>query len=445
VSHETCALTTIQWVSTGYLLAMAAVIPLTGWSLERFDARTVWMFCIGAFLAGSLLCGIAWSAGSLVAFRVVQGIGGGMILPLGQGVIAQAAGPNRLGRVMAAIGIPTALGPVLGPVLGGLFVTDASWRWIFYINVPVCLAALAFSWRIMPTAKAAGRSPLDVLGLVLLSPAFGAIVYGLAEAGKHGGFGQGTTVVPLGVGAALLVAFVVHALRTKAAPIIDLRLFQVRSFATSSAVVFLAGTVLFGAMGALPLYFQQTRGYTALHIGLLLVPMGVGMGVSLVAAGRLTDRLPPRPIVLVGLVLAGAASLVYTQLGAHTSPLLIGATLVASGAGVGAVLVPVMAAAMRDLHRQAIPKATTASRIFLQLGSSLGAAVVLIVLSRQITDRSTPAGQLSTADLAAAFGHTFWWILAFAALPALLLPSKAPAPGSPATPQQGRSIPQSAS
>jgi EmrB/QacA subfamily drug resistance transporter len=208
----------------------------------------------------------------LIAFRVLQGIGGGMILPLGQGVIAQAAGPNRLGRVMAAIGIPTALGPVLGPVLGGLFVTDASWRWIFYINVPVCLAALAFSWRIMPTAKAAGRSPLDVVGMVLLSPAFAAIVYGLAEAGKNGGFGQGTTVVPLGIGAALLVAFVIHALLTKSAPIIDLRLFQTRIFATSSAVVFLAGTVLFGAMGALPLYFQQARGYTALHTGLLLVP-----------------------------------------------------------------------------------------------------------------------------------------------------------------------------
>jgi len=418
-------LTIIQWVGTGYLLSMATVIPLTGWAAQRFGARTVWMCCLGAFLAGSLLCGMAWSAGSLIAFRVVQGIGGGMILPLGQAVIAQAAGPNRLGRVMAAVGIPSALGPVLGPVLGGLLVTDASWRWIFYINVPVCLTALALSWRIMPTAKAPGRSALDVIGLLLLSPAFAAIVYGLAEAGRVGRFDHGATLLALSVGVGLLVAFVVHALRASAEPIIDLRLFRIRSFATSQAVVFLAGTVLFGAMGALPLYYQQARGYTALHTGLLLVPMGLGMGVSLMAAGRLADRLPPRPIALVGLALSGGASLVYTQLGAHTSQLLIAATLVASGAGIGAVLVPVMAASVRGLNSHAIPRATTASRIFLQLGGSLGAAVVLIVLSRQIAGRVTPTGRPSSADLAAAFGHTFWWVLAFAALaavPALLLP-----------------------
>src|SRR6266511_811396 len=391
-------LTIIQWVGTGYLLSMATVIPLTGWAAQRLGARTVWMCCLGAFLAGSLLCGMAWSAGSLIAFRVVQGIGGGMILPLGQAVIAQAAGPNRLGRVMAAVGIPSALGPVLGPVLGGLLVTDASWRWIFYINVPVCLTALALSWRIMPTAKAPGRSALDVIGLLLLSPAFATIVYGLAEAGRVGRFDHGATLLALSVGVGLLVAFVVHALRASAEPIIDLRLFRIRSFATSQAVVFLAGTVLFGAMGALPLYYQQARGYTALHTGLLLVPMGLGMGVSLMAAGRLADRLPQRPIA---------------------------ATLVASGAGIGAVLVPVMAASVRGLNSHAIPRATTASRIFLQLGGSLGAAVVLIVLSRQIAGRVTPTGRPSSADLAAAFGHTFWWVLAFAALaavPALLLP-----------------------
>ncbi|MEN3308373.1 MAG: hypothetical protein V7603_4575 [Micromonosporaceae bacterium] len=409
-------LTTMQWVSTGYLLAMATVIPLTGWSVERFGARTVWMVCIGAFLAGSLLCGLAWSAGSLIAFRILQGAGGGMILPLGQGVLAQAAGPRRLGRVMAAVGLPTALGPVLGPVLGGVLVTEASWRWIFYINAPVCLAALAASWRIMPTARAAGRSRLDALGLLLLSPAFAAIVYGLAEAGQHGGFADRRAVVPLAAGAALLVAFVLRALRMAGPPLIDLRLFRRRGFASATAVAFLAGTVLFGAMGALPLYFQQVRGFTALHTGLLMVPMGVGMGISLVAAGRLSDRLAPRPIALVGLALSALASLVYTQLGAHTSLLLLGATLVASGAGIGAVLVPVMATSVRDLPGPAIPRATTTVRILLQLGSSLGTAVVLIVL----------AGQLSGGNLAAGYGHTFWAVLAFAAvtvLPALLLPA----------------------
>jgi predicted MFS family arabinose efflux permease len=183
--------------------------------------------------------------------------------------------------------------------------------------------------------------------------------------------------------------------------------------------------VLFGAMGAMPLYLQQVRGYSALHTGLLLVPMGVGMGISLATAGRLVDRLAPRSIVLAGLAMSGGAALVYTGLGAHTSILLIGGVLVLSGTGIGAVLVPVMTSAVRDVRTEAIPRASTAGRIFMQLGASLGGALILIVVQRQITDRAASAGGVLAADLAEAFGHTFWWVLGFAvvaALPALLLP-----------------------
>ncbi len=135
--HST--LTTIQWVTTGYLLAMAATIPLAGWALERFGARRVWMTSISVFLLGSVLCGLAWSPGSLIAFRVLQGLGAGMVLPVGQAVLVQVAPAEKFGRVMAAMGVPAMVGPVVGPVLGGVLVTSLSWRWIFYINVPVCL------------------------------------------------------------------------------------------------------------------------------------------------------------------------------------------------------------------------------------------------------------------------------------------------------------------
>src|SRR3954464_5314694 len=178
------SLSAIQWVSTGYLLALATVIPLTGWSMERFGGRFMWMLSVFLFLVGSVLCGCAWSTGSLIVFRVRQGFGGGMIMPVGQAILAQAAGPERMGRIMAVIGVPTLLGPILGPVIGGLIVDNFSWRWIFFVNVPVGLVALTLAWRILPRAKVSRRGAvLDIRGLALLSPGLALLVYGLSQVG----------------------------------------------------------------------------------------------------------------------------------------------------------------------------------------------------------------------------------------------------------------------
>src|SRR5579884_3756079 len=158
-------LSTIQWVATGYLVALAMVIPMTGWASERFGAKRLWMLVVGLFVAGSVLSGLAWSAGSLIFFRVLQGLGGGMIMPAGMTILAQAAGPQRIGRVMSVVGAPMLLGPVLGPVLGGLILQHLSWRWIFYVNVPIGALALAMAWRLLPQATPQRGERLDLLGL----------------------------------------------------------------------------------------------------------------------------------------------------------------------------------------------------------------------------------------------------------------------------------------
>lgn len=345
-----------------------------------------------------------------------------MVMPVGMAVLIQAAPPEKFGRVMAAMGVPAMVGPVSGPVLGGVLVTDLTWRWIFYINVPVCLAALALSGRSIPSAAAPGRSRLDWLGMALLSPGCAAIVFGLAQSNQYQGFGNAHVLVPVAAGIVLLAAFSLNALRIRYA-LIDLRLFARRSFASASATMFVSGFVLFGAMGALPLYYQIARGDSAEHAGLLLIPLGAGMGLSLLVAGRLSDFASQRVIALAGLAFTVVGTWVYTQLAAGTSELLLGAAQACSGIGTGAVLVPIMSAGFRGLEPAAVPRASGSIRIMQQLGGSFGSAALFIIVQHELTSHAHTA-----AGLAAAFGATFWWVLAFAGamlIPLLFLPGAA--------------------
>src|ERR1700754_1547245 len=203
-------LPTIQWIVTGYTLALATVIPISGWAADRFGTKRLYMLSIGLFVAGSALSGLAWSAETLIAFRILQGLGGGMLMPAGMTILTRAAGPQRVGRVMAIMGVPMLLGPILGPILGGWLVDDVSWRWIFFINLPIGLFALFFSLRVLPKDEPQPSERLDVLGLVLLSPSLALMIYGLAQTNTHG-FGSAAVLVPALVGLVLMIGFVRHA------------------------------------------------------------------------------------------------------------------------------------------------------------------------------------------------------------------------------------------
>jgi EmrB/QacA subfamily drug resistance transporter len=433
------SLSSIQWVATGYLLALSTVIPLTGWAMERFGGKRMWMTSVALFLAGSTLCGLAWSTPSLIVFRVLQGFGGGMILPIGQAILAQAAGPQRMGRVMSVIGVPTLLGPVLGPVIGGLIVDNASWRWIFFVNLPVGFVALLLAWRILPAADVRReRPPLDLRGLLLLSPGLAALVYGLSEFGIEGGFGSLRVILGLLAGAVLLVAFVAHARGAGPIALIDLALFRNRAFAAASATTLIFGISLFGAMFVLPLYYQVVRGEGALSAGLLLAPQGLGAATAMPIAGRLTDTRGAGRIVPYGVVVALIGTGVYTQLSASTSFALLAVALYVRGVGLGMTMMPTMAAGYQTLVRAAVPRATTSINIIRTVGGSLGTAILSVVLERRIAAElggapgdlgalRGPGGAAarSATPLAHAFGQTFWWavgLTALALLPALLLP-----------------------
>jgi EmrB/QacA subfamily drug resistance transporter len=438
------SLATIQWVSTGYMLALATVIPLTGWAADRFGTKRLYMISIGLFLAGSALSGLAWSAESLIGFRVLQGLGGGMIMPAGMTILSQAAGPQRMGRVMGIVGVPMLMGPIVGPILGGWLVDDISWRWIFYVNIPIGAIALLAAARLLPRDEPSAHQRLDWLGLILLSPGLAAFVYGLAETSSAGGIGSAQALVPMLAGAALIATFIVHAAR-HAWPLIDIKLFRNRTMSAATATTFSFACAMFGAMFLLPLYYQVVRGQSALDAGLLLAPQGVGAAIMMPIAGKLTDETGAGRIVLGGLMLLLLGMLGFTQVGAHTSFWFLGGSQFLMGLGMGATMMPAMSAAYQTLQRQQLARATTALNIIQRVGGSIGTAMLSVVLTHQLSSRlpgdresgleaaqSVPAAarERIAPDIADAFGHTFWWaaaIIALAIIPALLLPRRKPA------------------
>src|SRR3954464_7461887 len=453
------SLETIQWIVTGYTLALATVIPITGWAADRFGTKRLYMLSLGLFLCGSILSGLAWSAESLIAFRVLQGLGGGMLMPAGMTILTRAAGPQRVGRVMSIIGVPMLLGPIVGPILGGWLVDDVSWRWIFFINIPIGIAALALSLRVLPRDETSRHERFDTLGLGLLSPGLALFIYGLAKS-SGGGFGSSAVLVPGLIGAALLVAFVLHALRTTD-PLIDVRLFTNRTFAAASATLVLFAIAVFGSFLLLPLYFQTVRGETAMQAGLLLAPQGLGAMLVMPIAGQLTDRTGVGRIVLVGLTITMAAFLALTQIGADTSYWVLGAVLFVMGMGLGSTMMPIMSGAMQTLRRAAVARASTTVNILQQVGASIGTAVMSVTLAGALADRlPQAAGGGGTAGgpspdavreriaplMAEAYGHTFRvavGLLAISFFAAALLPWRKPAPpvDDEATAEDGAAAP----
>lgn len=421
------SLTAIQWVSTGYLLAVALVAPLSGWLIQRFGGKRVWLASVALFIGASALSGLAWSAGSLIAFRLLQGLGGGLMQPIGQAVVARIAGPRRIGRLVGIITMPVSLAPILGPVVGGLVVHAAGWRWLFYLNVPIGLAALVLAARMVPGDDGERQTSLkpDGLGLALLPPGLAAFVYALGQT-EDGSFDPLQTTI-LFAGFALLVGYVVHALRTERTPLVDLRLFAGRGFTLASVNTFLLGAALYSSMLLLPLYFMQARGMGAFEAALMLAPQALGTAVATLPAGRVTDTYGPRAVAVVGILLTLAGTVPFILSGSGPDTALLVVALFVRGVGFGVITPPNVAATYTSVQRSQVPAATSARTVLNRIGGSIGTAVLAVVLQSALADARP--GQQGVRD---AYAQTFWWALVFGALtlvPALLYPRRAPGRG----------------
>ena len=404
--HSTLA--NIQWVITGYMLSLAAVIPVTGWAARRFGAKRVYLISLVLFTACSMLCGLATSVTMLIVFRVVQGIGGGMLLPIGQLMMARAAGPTRMGRVMSVVAVPAMLAPILGPTLGGLIVDNTSWRWIFFVNVPVGIVAFVAAMRALPHGEREPTDPLDVRGFVLMALGVPLLTYGLAEIGATGSFTSSRALIGIVGGLALIALFAVHALRVPR-PLLDLRLYRRPTFSAATLAMFCLGAALFGSMILMPLYWQQIRDKSVVETGLLMAPMGLGMALVLPLAGRLTDRLGGGPLALFGVTVTSLATIPFGFIGATTSIAVLCVAMFMRGVGIGFAFMPAMSAAYASLDHSELSDATPQLNMLQRIGGSIGTAVLAVVLQRALSSAH------GLEEAASAYGTAFWWSLALTA------------------------------
>lgn len=407
----------VQWVATAYLLALAATIPVTAWASRRVGAKRLYVTSIVFFTAGSALCALAWNVESLVMFRVLQGIGGGMIMPVGQTIMARTAGPQNMGRVMAITGVPILLAPVLGPVVGGVLIEQLAWQWIFLVNVPIGVVAVVLCRTMMPAQPKEEAGRLDVAGLALLATGLPLAIFGLTEWGTRGALLDAVVLLPLLGGLALTGLFVGHALRVPA-PLLDLRLFADKGFATAAGTTFAMGVVLFGALLILPLYYQQVRGEDAITTGLLLAPQGIGAAMIMPLTGRLTDRHGGGPVALIGVAIIAVTLVPFVFINESTPYWLLAFSLVVRGVGLGAALMPAFSAAYARLRPDQIGDASPQLIVLQRVGGAVGTSVLTVVLTRELD------GAQGLAAASGAFGTTFAWALGACLLgmvPAVLL------------------------
>ena len=456
------SLTTIQWVITGYTLALATVIPVSGWAADRFGTKRIYMSSLVLFTLGSVLSGLAWSAGSLIFFRVLQGFGGGMIMPAVMTILTRKGGPHRMGRVMGVLGVPMLIAPILGPILGGWLVDNASWRWIFFINLPIGIAAFILAMIVLDPDQPQPAHRLDWLGMLLLSPGLAVFIFGLAESSTYG-FGSVRSWGPTLAGALLIAAWFVHTWRSPN-PLIDLRTFAHTRAGAAAGTFLLFAISVFGSMLLVPLYFQAVRGASALQAGLLMAPGGFGAMLMMPLSGRLTDRYGPTWLPATGLPFVAIGLIPFVFVGAHTSYVLLCTANFVQGLGMGLAMMPNMTAAMQAVPAAAIARTSTAMNIIRQAGASIGTAVLSVILASAITSNlagilgsrvsGSHSGGIATLQhlpanahaaiagpLADAFGSTFLWALVLilvALIPALGMalsgwrrPAAAPVTGHP--------------
>jgi EmrB/QacA subfamily drug resistance transporter len=396
----------VAWTMTGYTLALATVIPVTGWAADRFGTKRLFMGSVLAFTLGSLLCSFASNILQLIIFRVVQGFGGGMLLPLGFMILTREAGPRRLGRLMSILSIPMLLAPIGGPVLGGWLIGTSSWRWIFLINLPIGLATVVLAAIVFQRDHPARSETFDVIGVLLLSPGLATFLFAVSSVPGRGTVTDRHVLIPATIGLALIAVFVVHAWHFADHPLIDLRLFQNPVLTRANVTMVVFAVAFFGGGLLLPSYFQQVLHQTPMQAGVHMIPQGLGAMLTMRLTGPLVDRQGPGKIVLVGIALITAGLGIFTvgvaRQAEYLPTLLVGLAIM--GLGMGCTMMPLAVASVQSLAPHQIARGTTLLSVGQQVGGSMGTALMSMILTNQFnrSENITAANKLASLQQRAA-------------------------------------------
>lgn len=409
-------LSLVQWTVTGYALAQAAVIPLAGWLSDRFGAKRVFLISIAMFTIGSGLCALANSVEMLIVFRVIQGLGGGVVAPIAMAFIYRLAPPGKVGQVMGMMGIPILLAPALGPVLGGLLVEKATWEWIFMLNLPIGVLGILIGIRSLPNIARQSVPGLDMLGILLAPIAFAALVYGVSEGGSidpltHKAQWTSTeAIVGMTVGAVALLLFIVFELRHKN-PLLELKVFRSGNFSRGIIVQWISQMAMFGTMFLVPLFLQQAQGYTPIKTGLLMLPQALASAFFMPIGGKLSDKFGARPLVLAGMTVTTVAAFLLSNISADSSDVAIMLPLALLGAGMGMFMMPLNTHLMQSAPQNLVGRVTSLTNATQQVVMSFAVAGLTTVSASRFNDmviqKGAPTPETALAYQADAFGYTF--------------------------------------
>jgi EmrB/QacA subfamily drug resistance transporter len=394
--------TAIDSVSISYLVSLAVFVPASGWLGDRFGGKRTLLCAIAVFTVGSALCGTATSLGELVAFRVLQGMGGGMLASVGMAMLLRAFPAGERVALSAVLSIANGLAPSLGPVLGGVLVTDVSWRAIFYVNVPIGIFAVVFGVLYLRNEPTRPAEPFDVAGFALAGAGLGLLMYGLSE-GPDMGWGTAGIVASLLAGAGLLVAAVIVELR-KRLPLLDVRLLKDRLFASGTTAMTVQNTTFLAAVYTMTLYLQDERGLSALRAGLNTFPQALGVLAGSQLASRVLYRaLGPRLHLMLGVLGTSVVVALMALLGPDTSTVWVSVLLIAMGACVGQVFVNTQSASFATVSADASGRASTLFNVGRRLGGAVGVALATTVLVSVTAGAIGPHGGPDAAAYRAAF------------------------------------------
>ena len=372
---------TLEWVVTGYLLSLAIWIPASGWIGDRFGTKKTFLFALAMFVLGSALCGVSQSIGQLIAFRILQGVGGGMLTPVGTAMLFRAFPPQERARASVILTVPTAVAPAIGPILGGWLVDYVSWRWIFYVNLPIGLAAFLFTLVYIREEKQESAGRFDLAGFVFSGVGLASVLYGLSQA-PIDGWGSATVLGSFALGIAAFAALVPAELR-QSQPMLDLRLFGDRLFRATNVTMLTAFASLFGVLFLLPLFLQNLEGYSAIKTGFITLPQALTIVAVSPIVGKLYPRVGPRRLLMLALTVFALSSAGFMLIGLQTSVWWIVVLMCVRGTAMGFTFIPVQAAMFATIKPQDTGRASSLFNTNRQVAGSLGVAIFATVLAQR--------------------------------------------------------------